>query len=85
MLLAIALILLVLWLLGFIVVPVGGSLVHILCDHRDHHGDPSLRSASTIGLTPIPLMHAGASPGRLVSRRRTSCEAGRMVGVPVPQ
>ena len=30
MLLAIALILLVLWLLGFIVVPVGGSLVHIL-------------------------------------------------------
>ena len=30
MLLAIALILLVLWLLGFIVVPVGGNLVHIL-------------------------------------------------------
>lgn len=30
MLLAIALILLVLWLLGFIVVPVGGSLIHIL-------------------------------------------------------
>ena len=30
MLLAIALIILVLWLLGFIVVPVGGSLVHIL-------------------------------------------------------
>jgi hypothetical protein len=30
MLLAIALVLLVLWLLGFIVVPVGGSLIHIL-------------------------------------------------------
>jgi hypothetical protein len=30
MLLAIALILLVLWLLGFIVVPVGGNLIHIL-------------------------------------------------------
>lgn len=30
MLLAIGLILLVLWLLGFIVVPVGGSLIHIL-------------------------------------------------------
>jgi hypothetical protein len=30
MLLAIALILLVLWLLGFIVLPVGGSLIHIL-------------------------------------------------------
>jgi Family of unknown function (DUF5670) len=30
MLLAIALILLVLWLLGSIVVPVGGSLIHIL-------------------------------------------------------
>ena len=30
MLLAIALVLLVLWLLGFIVVPVGGNLVHIL-------------------------------------------------------
>jgi hypothetical protein len=30
MLLAIALILLVLWLFGFIVVPVGGSLIHIL-------------------------------------------------------
>ena len=30
MLLAIALILLVLWLLGFIVVPIGGNLVHIL-------------------------------------------------------
>lgn len=30
MLLAIALILLVLWLLGFIVVPVGSNLVHIL-------------------------------------------------------
>jgi len=30
MLLAIALILLVLWLLGFIAVPVGGSLIHIL-------------------------------------------------------
>jgi Family of unknown function (DUF5670) len=30
MLLAIALILLVLWLLGFIVIPVGGSLIHVL-------------------------------------------------------
>jgi hypothetical protein len=30
MLLAIALILLVLWLLGFIVIPVGGNLIHIL-------------------------------------------------------
>jgi hypothetical protein len=30
MLLAIALILLVLWLLGFIVLPVGSSLIHIL-------------------------------------------------------
>jgi hypothetical protein len=30
MLLAIALVLLVLWLLGFIVIPVGGNLVHIL-------------------------------------------------------
>jgi hypothetical protein len=30
MLLAIALVLLVLWLLGFIVIPVGGSLIHIL-------------------------------------------------------
>jgi len=30
MLLAIALVLLVLWLLGFIVIPVGGNLVHLL-------------------------------------------------------
>lgn len=30
MLLGIALILLVLWLLGFIVIPVGGNLIHIL-------------------------------------------------------
>jgi hypothetical protein len=30
MLLAIALVLLVLWLLGFIVIPVGGSLIHLL-------------------------------------------------------
>ena len=43
MLLAIALILLVLWLLGVIVVPVGGSTYPHPADHRDHHGDPSLR------------------------------------------
>lgn len=30
MLLWIALILLVLWLLGFLVIPIGGSLIHIL-------------------------------------------------------